>query len=478
MAACNASPAYFLRSFGQVYDATARSWTRFDLWPAQVDALARFERHPLTIVLKARQLGFSWLCVGWALWLMLFQPAATVLLFSQRDTEAIHLLSFRLAGMLGRLPGYLQSALIVDNAHELRLANGSTALAFPTTGGRSYTATLAIVDEADHTSDLDGLLNAVKPTIDAGGRLILLSTADKSRPESAFKRIFRAAQVGENGYHPVFLPWSARPGRTPEWYELQKADVLARTAALDDLHQEYPATPIEALAARALDRRFPAAWLSAADDTDFPMCAGAPALPGLTIWSEPDAGSLYVIGADPAEGNPQSDESAATVIDADGRQVAVLAGRFDPATFAAHLDRLSQLYDAPILVERNNHGHAVILWLREFSAAQLLTGFDDKAGWLQSGRGKPLCLDTAAEALAAGGPSVRDAATLAQLAAIEGATLRAPEGQHDDRAIAFCLGLVALRFHPPSRTPQIATAAAPRDPVAEADRSTWESSAW
>ena len=30
-----------------------------------------------------------------------------------------------------------------DNTHELRLSNGSAALVFPTTGGRSYTATQA-----------------------------------------------------------------------------------------------------------------------------------------------------------------------------------------------------------------------------------------------------------------------------------------------------------------------------------------------
>jgi hypothetical protein len=33
--------------------------------------------------------------------------------------------------------------------------------------------------------------------------------------------------------------------------------------------------------------------------------------------------------------------------------------------------------------------------------------------------------------------------TFSQLASIEGATLRAPEGEHDDRAVAFVLGLQA-----------------------------------
>ena len=98
-------PAYFLERYCQVYDATARVWLPFGLWPAQRDVLIDLEQHRLTVILKARQLGLSWLVVGWALWLMLFQPAATVLFFSKRDQEAVHLLAFRLRGMLDRSAG-------------------------------------------------------------------------------------------------------------------------------------------------------------------------------------------------------------------------------------------------------------------------------------------------------------------------------------------------------------------------------------
>ena len=264
---CRRSPAHFLERWGQVYDATARVWLPFGLWPAQRDVLIDLEQHRLTVILKARQLGLSWLVVGWALWLMLFQPAATVLFFSKRDQEAVHLLAFRLRGMLDRLPDWLRPGLVADNDHNIELANGSVGLAFPTTGGRSYTASLVVVDEADFADNLDALLAAVKPTIDAGGRLILLSTADKSKPQSAFKRIYGAGKRGENGYRAIFLPWTARPGRSAEWYEEQKRDVLARTAATDDLFQEYPATDFEALAPRSLDRRFAAEWLRGCDDT-------------------------------------------------------------------------------------------------------------------------------------------------------------------------------------------------------------------
>src|SRR4029077_13121096 len=101
------------------------------------------------------------------LWLMLFHPIATVLLFSRRDEEAADLLGVRLRGLCGHLPAFLQvRGFTTDNDHEWALASGSRALAFPTTAGDSYTATLAVVDEADLVSDLDRLLGALQPNID------------------------------------------------------------------------------------------------------------------------------------------------------------------------------------------------------------------------------------------------------------------------------------------------------------------------
>ena len=385
--ACSRSPAYFLDRHGRIYDSVSRAWIPFELWPAQVAALDALRTSPRVVILKARQLGMSWLTVGYALWLMLFRPAATVLLFSRRDEEAAQLLGFRLRGMLERLPPHLSARGIArDSAHELRLSNGSAALAFPTTGGRSYAASLAIVDEADFTGNLDALLNAVKPTVDAGGQLVLLSTVDKLRPESAFKRIYRAAEKGENGWTPVFLSWRAHPGRTDAWYAGQVADIQARTGGLDDLRQEYPADAFEALAPRSTDKFFPAHWLAGcwADDPAAIPGAEAPPLPGLTIHAAPEEGHAYAIGADPAEGNPQSDESAACLLDAiTGDQVAVWAGRFEPATFANGLAALAAWVaglggTCGVLVERNNHGHAVLLALRETSAANALRGLTDR----------------------------------------------------------------------------------------------------
>ena len=200
-------------------------------------------------------------------------------------------------------------------------------------------------------------------------------------------------------------------------------------------------------------------------------------IPGLTVHVPPQPGHTYVIGADPAEGNPQSDESAAVVLDyANGEQVATLGLRCDPEMFAVHLDRLARLYDdsplgAEIMVERNNHGHAVILALR-YIGASLLRGPDRELGWAMTGDSKPLLFDQAAKDIREGGLRLHDETTYYQLLSIDGATLAAPPGQHDDRAMACVLALAALRVASgPNRGKSFIISA--RDVIEEADEGQW-----
>jgi hypothetical protein len=477
---CRNNPAYFIDQHVQIEaidEATNQgAWVPFRLWPAQRATLATLHRERMVIVLKARQLGLSWLVLGYALWMLCHQAIANVLIFSKRDTEAINLLHIRLSGMYGRLNTVAaKSTAYVDSNHALRLNNGSSALAFPTTGGRSYTASLVVVDEADFVEDLDALIRAVKPTIDAGGKIFLISTADKGKPESAFKRIFKGALERKNDWTPVFLPWHARPGRNMPWYEAQRRDSLSRTGWLDDLYQEYPATSLEALSGKSADKRFPPGWLAQCDGTTLepigePGAIG-PALPNLVVWQVPLPGKLYVIGADPAEGNPQSDESALAVLEAETQeQVAELAGRLDPAVFGDQIGQVSAWYNhADAMVERNNHGHAVLLYLRNFTKVRILRGRDGKEGWNETQVSKAVMYDSAAEVFRGGNTTVRSPETIHQLASIEGATLSAPEGQYDDRATAYALALAGLVFGGGGTT-GTSTSLPPTDVIAEADR--------
>lgn len=452
---CTRSVSYFVHNYCHIYDATQSKWIPFHLWPAQINVLETFATDRLVIVLKARQLGLTWLTLCYMLWRALFHPVFTGLAFSRRETEARYLLSNeRLKGIYNRIPDWMKvKKFLVNSSLQWQLSNGSVIYGFPTTAGDSYTAGFAFVDEADLVPDLDNLMTAVKPTIDGGGQMVLVSRIDKENPNSAYKNIYKAAVAGENGWTPIFIPWYARPGRTQEWYEEQKADILGRTGALDDLYEQYPATDEEALRPPELNKRFPTKWLDAVYQEMDPLDTQTTGiyLPGLRVYSLPKFRHEYVIGVDPAEGNPTSDDSVAIVTEyLTGEEVATLSGKFEPTMLCEYAAQLSRFFHyAPLLVERNNHGHAVINTLNtapEYHDIQVLYGLDNRPGWFTTRKGKALMYGAAADSMRDHEAIIHDPTTYSQLQMIGGDKLEAPEGEMDDHAVAFGLCHVSIRL--------------------------------
>lgn len=462
---CASNFLYFVTEFCFIYDATEKKWIPFDLWDEQLRVAEDLTAFRLVTILKARQLGMTWLVLAYALWLMIFHPIATVLLFSLRDTEAVYLLSDqRLKGMYKKLPYWFllrkmnddgslswipRGREVKSDAHEWILANDSNAKAFPTSAGDSYTASLAIIDEADLVPDLAAMLLKIKPTIDGGGKLFLVSKVDKSQPLSYFKQIYRAAKASDSDFiewHSIFLPWHARPERTKEWYDLQCKQALKIDKVLDAVYENYPATDLEALAPKSLDKRIHFDFIKAVyfekptiEDSQ------APYLPSLKIFTKPSPTRYYVAGADPAEGNPASDPSSCIIVDEiSGAEVAKISGRFEIASFVGYVEQLCAYYNnAAVLVERNNHGHAVIGLLEEHKLILPISGSDKRYGWLDNHRGKVILYDNCARIIQSEDCLICDVETQSQLAAIEGSTLCAPKGMHDDEADAFALAQMA-----------------------------------
>lgn len=450
--ACAEDFAYWAQHYFYIFDTPSDDWILFDLWPAQVEVQLLIHDNQYTIFLKPRQVGISWLVLAIILYSMLFRPVFQAGIFSKRENEAFYLLD-RLRDAYNRLPRWMQARrLDVDSASQLQLSNGSGVRAFPWNAGDSYTLSFAFVDEADLVPDLGHVLRAVKPTIDAGGKIVLASKSNKSKPESLFKKIYMGAKEGKNQWKTLFLAWWVHPGRTQAWYDKEKADTLANTGALDDLYESYPATDAEALMGKTLDKRIPGAWLfncyqkNAQPIPLDQLPGGAPTITGLLVYELPEQGVKYTIGGDPAEGNPTSDDSSFHVLRTDTwTEVAMLSGKFEPGVFAAYMDKVGQWFNrASLMVERNNHGHAVLLWLRDNSPLTRLRGLDRKIGWLSNNVGKVALYDNCTEFFKDGTVVVRSFKTFKQLESIEGGTLRAPEGEMDDAADSFALALASV----------------------------------
>ncbi len=215
----------------------------FAVWPSQADVLDVLTRERLVVFLKARQLGISWLTCGFVQRECALRDGSTWLLFSRGQLEADELARRVAVLHHHHADRAVLPSLVVDNTAEKVWDNGSRVLSLPATkgAGRSFTASGVVLDEWAFMLYGATVLAAVKPTIDAGGKLFLISTADGAG--TPYHQLWNGATSGANRYYPVFLPWTARPDRGEGWRDQILQESQGDTASV---LREYPANDIEA----------------------------------------------------------------------------------------------------------------------------------------------------------------------------------------------------------------------------------------
>jgi hypothetical protein len=482
LARCKSDAVYFVNKYCQIYDNDTQGWIPFKLWSFQEEALQaaceydeQAQRLTFTriVALKTRQIGFTWLLAdAHKLWKVLFRPITEVLVFSQSDEDAMAVLSEqRFKGMYKLLPEWMKQPVTSDSAHEFRLGNGSGIRALPAArGGDSRTVTDVVIDEADLIDDLDGLLSRSEPTLGNKGQMIVIGRAVKDKPNSPFKRLYLTAKANMLEKLPdarwnkaIFVPWFAHPNRTPAWKAQIDRDAMARTFTLDNVHEMYPATDLEALAARTLDKRYAPELIVALTRERTPIQpVGAPTLPGLRIYFPCIDGRTYTIGGDPAGGKSDGDDAAACVLDSETlQQMAVIQVKLEPTQFGNYTADVSLYYNrAMVLAELNNHGIEYIKTLKErgipLHMGETRRGEKERhAGWYTTERSKNTLYDNGAKAFEEiieetrgmdnqlhpelATPVIFDYVTASQLASIDKNELKAPPGEHDDMATAWLL---------------------------------------
>lgn len=253
----SADAAYFTDTYLYIHEPQGATHTviPFKLWPAQIKLIWLLMVTRLVVVLKARQLGISWLVCAYVLWLCFFQEGRVALFFSQGQLEADELIR-RVKAMYTRLPEWMLAAgpkLTIDNTSELEWSSGSNIKSLPATkkAGRSLTASVVLMDEFAFLEWGETLYSAAKPVIDGGGQFFIVSTANGEG--TLFHTLWQNAVAALNNFKAVFLPWWTRPDRTQEWYAALSRDAVT-PLQIQTIRQEYPGTPDEAFISVGADR--------------------------------------------------------------------------------------------------------------------------------------------------------------------------------------------------------------------------------
>jgi len=342
---CAASPAYFMKKYCFIQHPK-RGRIQFNLYPFQERVLTLFQENPYSIVLKSRQLGISTLGAGYSLWLMLFHQDKNVLCIATKQETAKNMVT-KVRFMYDSLPSWLRekNKPIEDSKLTLRLNNGSQikATAASSDAGRSEAVSLLIIDEAAFINNIGEIWASAQQTLATGGGCIALSTPYGTG--NWFHKTWVSAELNENSFLPIRLPWQVHPERDQTWRDQQDKDLGPRMAAqecdcdfstsgdtvfLAEEIEFYEKTYItEPLEKRGVDQN-------------------------LWIWEPADYSRNYLITADVARGDG-SDYSTFEIFDVETfTQVGEYRGQISTKDFGHLLVGIATEYNNALLAPENS----------------------------------------------------------------------------------------------------------------------------
>ena len=492
-------PTSFLEATKYLYIRTKdRRVVPLDLNDVQVSYREARGDHHFNLILKARQFGFSTLTAAEYFHNTITVPGTYSMVVAQ-DDEAAEGLFHMVKLMHDRLPDAMRPVAKYANKRQFYFPELESWYTVGTAGGKSTGRSKTINNL--HCSELaywpngETVLAGLLEAVPEDGFVTIESTA--ANYGDYYHQRYNSAKTGDGSFQAYFFPWffhadykKALPAAIafePTEDELKRKEraqadydiVLSneqmawhrqKRADNERWASEYPSNDLECFISSGRPRFNREKLLDLKNYTTAPKKLERNGV--VQIWKGPRLARGYVIGADPAEGTVAGDMSAAYVLDwLTLETVAKVHGRLGPNDFAVVLDELGRRYnDALLVVERNNHGHAVLLALDMLAYPNLYRHqpFDptardqnvmQKLGWPASESTKAIAVSRLDEALNADALNIYDEAFIEEAVGyvyLPNGKVGAQSGQHDDLISAM---YVALEGHsnwlPPTEAAEV-----------------------
>lgn len=382
------------------------------------------------IILKSRQLGITTYEAVDMLDDVLFTKNFDALMLSYDQTSQLDIFDHKIGFAWENFPEKLKPLYEVesDRANKLKFNFGDGTFSSITvkTMGRSGTYQRLHISEfgkicRESMQKAQEIIRGTIPSVPFHGRVDIESTAEGEIGQ--FHDMFweawnRGEPTALTEYKAHFYNWTWDDDEisrvdilevSSEFKEIQKLHNLtdqeisyyylkwlSLNKNWDDLHQEYPTTPEEAFISSG-EKLFDREKLK-----EFETKEGIK-IGDWTYFEPYRSGHTYAIGADPSEG-VGGDNAAAVIFDFTPLRPKVVATykskHCPPDMFAYELRNGGNQYgSALIAVERNNHGHATLLKLREvynqsliyreIREGRLKVRETDRFGWNTNASTKP-----------------------------------------------------------------------------------------
>lgn len=400
----------FIRAFIKIADKDSNI-VPFTLTQEQRYFVENLEKY--NIVLKSRQLGLSVCTVALSIRQCIVNPNSCCMLVSH-DQKSCNAIFDKLKQQFNSLPAWLKPKEIANNRQEIKLENGSKitcVCAGNKDVGRGDTLHLVHLSEFAFWKLPDKQLNSITQALAPSGKLIIESTANGL---NYLHDLYFQAKNNENAYKSFFFNWITGKELFKKDYENAVEIYVAKNNGaltinelddeekglmdigasldqlmwrrlkvagngLDNFHQEYPSTDIEAFIStgsnvfnnKRIDEIEKAVisnkttYIPRENIIDLPMILNNHYGRSFFIYSIPKQGERYYIGCDLSEGVGQ-DYSVIEILNAEGEQVAEFYNnKLKPYEMAEIINEIGIYYNKGLVtIEKASGGHSAIERLR------------------------------------------------------------------------------------------------------------------
>ncbi len=424
------------------------------------------------IVLKARQMGIStWVAARFFLSTIMKPGTLTVqVAHTQEAAEEIFRMVHR---FVENLPQDLKSGALkrsrsnqrqmvfpgLDSEYRVETAGDANA-------GRGLTIqNLHCSEVARWGANAAEVLASLRAAVPPDGEIVLESTPNGMG--GCFYREWQRAR--ETGYVRHFFPWwmdagyriegeaaeellesalNADERRLMEEFGLDEGQIAFRRQARNNFGEraaeefaEDPATCFLASGSAVFDTAKIEARMHELGDALESRENGR-----IQVWLPAARRRQYIVGVDPAGGGTGGDYACVEVIDREsGLQCAELYGHYTPEELAAQAAKLGREYNGALLVvERNNHGHAVLAMLERVEQYEPIFRNNRYAGWVTTILTRPTMLERFGAMLVANPELFQSRRLLEECRNFvrhRDGRIAASEGSHDDAIMAMAMAL-------------------------------------
>ncbi len=397
-------PKFYLENFTKI-KGKKPGLIPFKLNEAQKDLFNTIKNYNRTIILKARQIGFSTAVTGYFYHHTITNPGVNTALIGYNSDMTAELLD-KVKTFYRSTPAALRPTIHYNSKYEISFPKlDSKILVLPSTEnvGRGYTIHNCLCTELSAWDKAEEKMMVLEASVPVDGRLIIEST-----PRGQGNLYHRMWMSQDNGYAKNEYGWWWI--YTEEEIELIRKRMNNPRRFAQEYGLEFLASGRSVFDTEIISKARDNVW-RVGDIHGDNVCM---VKNDLRIYKRPDPEGIYVVGVDVAEGVTGGDYSVAVIWDRrTGEEVAFFRGNLAPDRFAEKLNVWGRLYNnALMVVEINNHGlttvtvlkqlHYPTMYFRPVKFETIADRQSDKLGWRTTQVTRPLLIDDFAQAVREG----------------------------------------------------------------------------